>query len=84
MPLDPILKCLENETYSNNLLYKSGIATQILYPEFELAPWVTINDYHTDKIQKEAEIDLIQLVCRNYKVCLIKLLNYENINYFII
>jgi hypothetical protein len=75
IPLDPILNCLENKTYSSNLLYKSGIATQILYPAFESAPWVTINDDHTDKIQKEAETDLIKLVCRYYKVCLIKSLN---------
>ena len=66
--LKPILDCIENTKYASDLLYKSGIATRILDPKLEYAPWIVVNDLHTEQIQNEAETDLIKLVCRTYKV----------------
>ena len=46
-----------------------GIITHNLNPPLTYVPWIVIDDVYSAENQQAAErTDLVQLVCRNYKV----------------
>ncbi|XP_014668005.1 PREDICTED: uncharacterized protein LOC106809440 [Priapulus caudatus] len=61
----PISNCA-NGTEGNHLMHMAGVATDALVPPHQYVPWVTLNGVHTDEIQKQAETDLLKLICNTY------------------
>ena len=61
----PIYTCV-NGPLGNELEHKMAQKTNALEPQHEYVPWVTINGNHTEKLQQEAENDLLKLVCKTY------------------
>ncbi|CAL1531012.1 unnamed protein product [Lymnaea stagnalis] len=66
VPLDQILKC-SNSSMGNSLEHQMAVQTDALVPSHQYVPWVTLNGVHTEEIEKEAEADLVKLVCDTYK-----------------
>lgn len=62
----PIEACV-NGPQGNELEHEMAQKTDALEPQHEYVPWVTINGKHTEKIQKEAENNLLKLVCEYYE-----------------
>ncbi|KAK2179842.1 hypothetical protein NP493_469g00002 [Ridgeia piscesae] len=54
-------------TRGNRLEHQMALKTKRLNPPHTYVPWVTLHGVHTDKIQKSAEADLIQLICDTYQ-----------------
>ena len=52
----------------NGLLHLMGTKTRDLKPKHRYLPWVVVNGSHDETVQKEAETDLLELVCRLYQV----------------
>ena len=64
---DRVMKC----TYGplgNQLLYGSGMLTESLIPLRNYVPWINLNGLHSSVIQDQAEKDLLQFACKEYKV----------------
>ncbi len=57
-----------NSKLGNQLQHKYAVQTESLRPQHQYVPWVTINGVHTEEIEREAERDLVRLICRTYKV----------------
>ncbi|XP_064604661.1 gamma-interferon-inducible lysosomal thiol reductase-like [Liolophura sinensis] len=64
--LDSILKCA-NGSKGNALEHHMALQTDALKPPHQYVPWVTINGVHTEKMEKEAERDLVSLICDTYQ-----------------
>lgn len=62
----PIEACV-NGPQGNELEHEMAKKTDALEPQHEYVPWVTINGKHTEKIQTEAENNLLKLVCDYYE-----------------
>jgi len=56
-----------NTKLGNQLEHQYGLTTEGLQPQHTYVPWVTLNGKHTTTIQKEAEHDLVKLICKTYK-----------------
>ena len=52
----------------NQLQHAYAVQTDNLQPTHKYVPWVTINGQHTEKMEGEAERNLIKLICKTYKV----------------
>jgi interferon gamma-inducible protein 30 len=64
---DQISACTHSRL-GNQLQHACAVQTENLQPPHQFVPWITLNDQHTDDMQKQAEKDLIGLVCKSYKV----------------
>ncbi|GFN89450.1 gamma-interferon-inducible lysosomal thiol reductase [Plakobranchus ocellatus] len=67
VPLESIMNCSKSD-YGNELEHKMALKTNALQPPHGYVPWITINGVHTEAIEKEAERDLVKLICDTYKV----------------
>ena len=66
--IDSVIECA-NGKLGNDLLYNMGNKTLSLQPTLFYVPWINLNDVHTNEVQQEAEkVDLVGLICREYKV----------------
>ncbi len=52
----------------NLLQHAYAVQTESLQPPHQYVPWVTVNGIHTEEIERDAEKDLVQLICKTYKV----------------
>lgn len=52
----------------NQLQHAYAVQTDSLEPPHTCVPWVTVNGQHTDEMEKQAEEDLIGLICTSYDV----------------
>ncbi len=64
----------------NQLQHINAVRTENLQPQHQYVPWVTINGQHTEQIEREAERNLVQLICRTYKVIHLQLIYQMNYN----
>ena len=64
---DQISACTHSRM-GNQLQHTYAALTESLQPSHQYVPWITLNNEHTDEMQKQAEKDLIGLVCKSYKV----------------
>lgn len=65
--IDILVKCA-NSSLGNQLHYGSGVVTDQLIPTKNYVPWLVVDNIHTPKIQNDAEKDLVQFICNEYKV----------------
>lgn len=65
--LTPILQCV-NSRSGNQMQHFYAVQTETNKPKDAFVPWVTLNGQHTEDIQEQAQINLIRLLCKNYKV----------------
>ena len=65
--LDDTFACTTNPM-GNLLQHNNAVLTENLKPTHTYVPWVTLNGVHTEKIEQEAEKDLVKLVCDTYTV----------------
>ena len=64
---DQITACTHSRL-GNQLQHNYAVETGNLQPPHQFVPWITLNNQHTDDMQKQAEQDLIGLICNSYKV----------------
>lgn len=62
----PILNCADSDM-GDQLEHMMAQKTDALNPPHKYVPWVTLNGVHTEKIEKEAEEDLLKLICDTYQ-----------------
>jgi len=55
-----------SDPQGNELERKMALKANALKPQHQYVPWVTINGKHTEKMQLEAEDNLLELVCEFY------------------
>lgn len=65
--IDEMEKCMYSRL-GNDLQHKMAERTSNLNPPHKYVPWITVNGQHTEEIQKQAEKDLADLICRTYQV----------------
>eukprot|EP01098_Paradermamoeba_levis_P011712 TRINITY_DN503_c0_g1_i3.p2 TRINITY_DN503_c0_g1~~TRINITY_DN503_c0_g1_i3.p2 ORF type:complete len:104 (-),score=36.75 TRINITY_DN503_c0_g1_i3:133-444(-) len=53
-------------TEGNQLERANGDKTDQLNPKHQYVPWIVLNGVHTEDINKEAQDDLLSLVCKTY------------------
>ena len=61
----PIETCVSGPQ-GNSLEHQMAVKTNALKPQHQYVPWVTLNGKHTEKLQREAENNLLKLVCKYY------------------
>lgn len=61
----PIETCVSGPQ-GNSLEHQMAMKTNALKPQHQYVPWVTLNGKHTEKLQREAENNLLKLVCKYY------------------
>ncbi|GFN89451.1 interferon-gamma-inducible lysosomal thiol reductase [Plakobranchus ocellatus] len=66
VPLENITDCSKSYI-GNGLEHKMAKKTRALKPPLSYVPWITVNGVHTEDIEKEAESDLVKLICDAYK-----------------
>jgi interferon gamma-inducible protein 30 len=59
--------CIQTKV-GNLLQHTYAVQTESLQPPHQYVPWVTVNGEHTEDMQKQAETDLVGLICKSYKV----------------
>ena len=64
---DQITACTHSRL-GNQLQHAYAVQTESLQPPHQYVPWITLNGEHTEDMQKQAEKDLIGLVCKSYQV----------------
>ena len=47
-------------------MHEMAVRTENLRPQHQYVPWLTLNEIHTEDIQKKAQDDLVGLVCENF------------------
>ena len=52
----------------NQLQHINAVRTDTLEPPRQYVPWLTVNGQHTDELRKQAEEDLIGLICSFYTI----------------
>ena len=62
---DQISECYRGDL-GTKLLLDAGKYTKTLNPQLHYVPWIIINNKHTDRMQQEAEQDLVKYLCQNY------------------
>ena len=67
LPFEQLSICADSPL-GNSLLFSSGMRTNTLVPRLNYVPWITLNNIHTDQIQKEAEGNLTKFICDQYMV----------------
>lgn len=77
---DQITACTHSRL-GNQLQHEYAVQTDNLQPAHQFVPWITLNGQHTDDMQKQAEKDLIGLVCKSYTVRM-KFIPWEKIFFF--
>ena len=55
-----------------------GAKTESLDPPHNYVPWIVVDGEHDNEIQQAAMDNLLALVCKLYKVVVVKSLNFEN------
>lgn len=65
IPIDQVLDCTNN-SLGNSLVHEMAVRTENLRPQHQYVPWLTLNEIHTEDIQKKAQDDLVGLVCENF------------------
>ena len=60
-------KCMYTKV-GNYQEHDMAVKTNALNPPHKYVPWVTLNGEHSEDIQKQAESDLVGLICKTYKV----------------
>jgi len=63
---DQISACTHSRL-GNQIQHAYAVQTENLQPPHEYVPWITLNGEHTEDMEKQAEKDLIGLVCKSYK-----------------
>ncbi|UJR08894.1 hypothetical protein I4U23_013148 [Adineta vaga] len=63
---DQITACTHSRL-GNQLQHEYAVQTENLQPPHQYVPWITLNGEHTEDMQKQAEKDLIGLICKSYK-----------------
>ncbi|XP_005107684.1 gamma-interferon-inducible lysosomal thiol reductase [Aplysia californica] len=66
VPLGEIMNCSTSKR-GNELEHQMAVKTDALKPPHQYVPWVTLNGVHTEKIEKEAEANLLKLICDTYQ-----------------
>ncbi|RUS87390.1 hypothetical protein EGW08_004844 [Elysia chlorotica] len=66
VPLEDILKCSKSD-FGNKLEHEMAAKTDALEPSHQYVPWITVNGVHTEDIQKEAQDNIVKLICDTYK-----------------
>ncbi len=66
VPIDDLISCA-NSSLGNQLLYGSGLLTEILQPQRNYVPWIVVNSQHTSDMQTQAESDIVKYICKEYK-----------------
>ncbi|CAH1774015.1 unnamed protein product [Owenia fusiformis] len=61
-----VQKCMASDK-GNLLEHQMALKTNALSPPHKYVPWVTLNGVHTESMEKEAESNLLKLVCDTYK-----------------
>ena len=79
---DQVTACTHSRL-GNQLQHAYAVQTGDLKPEHQYVPWITLNGEHTDDMQKQAEQDLIGLVCKSYKVISTYLSDKKKLSIFI-
>lgn len=65
---DRVMNCV-NSRFGNYLQHLAGVKTeslQLIYPQQDHVPWVTLNGIHSDAIEDRSESDLLSLICDTY------------------
>ncbi len=62
-----VIACTQS-ILGNQLQHAYAAQTESLQPPHQYVPWVTLNGIHTEDIEKAAEKNLIELICKTYKV----------------
>ena len=60
---DDIVQCIEKGE-SNILMHENAQRTGALNPRHKYVPWIVVNGKHTEKIQSEAQEDLMGVILR--------------------
>jgi hypothetical protein len=66
IPIQRLLDCADG-SLGDELLFQAGKKTQALLPKPTYIPHLVFDNAHYDKLQKEAEFDLKNFLCRNVK-----------------
>lgn len=61
----PVEECQRTDL-GNKLEHDMATKTNALRPQHQYVPWVTLNGVHTEKIQEQAESNLLKLLCETY------------------
>ena len=56
-----------NGDLGNRLEHEMALKTGALEPDHTYVPWITLEGVHTEKIENEAENNLVKLICKTYK-----------------
>lgn len=64
---DQITACTHSRL-GNELQHANAVRTENLKPAHQYVPWITLNGEHTEEMEKQAEQDLIGLICKSYTV----------------
>lgn len=56
-----------NSTLGNTYEHDMAVLTELLHPKLTYVPWVTLSSVHTEDIQKQAENNLLRLICDTYQ-----------------
>lgn len=59
--------CVQSKL-GNQLEHINALRTDSLQPQHQYVPWVTVNGQHTETMEREAESNLVRLICKTYKV----------------
>jgi len=59
-------QCAEG-TEGNQLEHQMALKTQALKPAHQYVPWIVVNGVHTEAIQSDVQMGMLEYVCDNYK-----------------
>jgi len=62
----PISNCY-NGTQGNHLEHEMAVATGNLSPQHQYVPWILGNGIHTETLQRQMQVNLLQYVCDTYQ-----------------
>ena len=63
----PKIESCASGDLGNKLEHEMALKTDALVPDHTYVPWITLEGVHTEKIQNEAEDNLVRLICKTYK-----------------
>lgn len=61
----PISACY-NGSQGNQLEHEMAIKTDALNPKHTYVPWIVVNGQHTERMQTDAQLGLIEFICKTY------------------
>jgi len=62
-----VQKCA-NGAEGNALMHEIAVKTEGLSPSHQYVPWIVVDGIHNDQVQEEAQENLLNYVCKTYKV----------------